>query len=190
MMTLHQVNGDGAGPYACMIDSTGAGTQWTTMQVATNVPGEDSRSKAKATDFVSNPSTRFINTSLTCTTASYRQGRSGPDMYWNYGRHAECLHGQMCKRRQRRSLWRLRTSTNGERQLHNSRSRRSPKSDTPIPRMSRAATTYLLLAHFVLLPNSAFFLSFKAPLPCLSPILGASDVAYRSDPQLDVVIVL
>jgi hypothetical protein len=27
MMTLHQVNGDGAGPYECMIDSTGAGTQ-------------------------------------------------------------------------------------------------------------------------------------------------------------------
>jgi Egh16-like virulence factor len=27
MMTLHQVNGDGAGPYDCMIDSTGAGTQ-------------------------------------------------------------------------------------------------------------------------------------------------------------------
>jgi hypothetical protein len=55
MMTLHQVNGDGAGPYDCMIDSTGAGTQWTNMQVATNVPGTNSRSKAKATDFVSFP---------------------------------------------------------------------------------------------------------------------------------------
>lgn len=53
MMTLHQVNGDGAGPYECMIDSTGAGTNWVPMTVATNVPGEDSRSKAKATDFVS-----------------------------------------------------------------------------------------------------------------------------------------
>jgi hypothetical protein len=52
MMTLHQVNGDGAGPYECMIDSTGAGTQWTNMQIATNVPGTNSRSKAKATDFV------------------------------------------------------------------------------------------------------------------------------------------
>ena len=52
-MTLHQVNGDGAGPYECMIDSTGAGTQWTAMTVVTNVPGEDSRSDAKATDFVS-----------------------------------------------------------------------------------------------------------------------------------------
>lgn len=53
MMTLHQVNGDGAGPYDCMIDSTGTGTQWVNMQVATNVPGENSRSRAKATDFVS-----------------------------------------------------------------------------------------------------------------------------------------
>lgn len=55
MMTLHQVNGDGAGPYECMIDSTGAGTQWIAMGVVTNVPGENSRSKAKATDFVRKP---------------------------------------------------------------------------------------------------------------------------------------
>ena len=53
MMTVHQVNGDGAGPYDCMIDSTGTGTQWTNMQVATNVPGENSRSRARAQDFVS-----------------------------------------------------------------------------------------------------------------------------------------
>ncbi|KAI6248486.1 hypothetical protein HI914_03175 [Erysiphe necator] len=54
MMTLHQVNGDGAGPYSCMIDSTGTGTGgWTKMEVATNIPGKNSRSKAKATDFVS-----------------------------------------------------------------------------------------------------------------------------------------
>ena len=52
-MTLHQVNGDGAGPYTCMIDSTGAGTQFTAMQVATNVPGRKSRSDARAEDFVS-----------------------------------------------------------------------------------------------------------------------------------------
>ena len=43
---------DGAGPYECMIDSTGAGTQWTNMAVVTNVPGTNSNSKAKATDFV------------------------------------------------------------------------------------------------------------------------------------------
>lgn len=64
MMTLHQVNGDGAGPYSCMIDSTGTGTQWTNMQVATNVPGTNSRSKAKATDF---PLTAKVAADQTCT---------------------------------------------------------------------------------------------------------------------------
>ena len=52
-MTLHQVNGDGAGPYTCMIDSTGTGTQWQAIDVTQNVPGKNSRSNAKATDFVS-----------------------------------------------------------------------------------------------------------------------------------------
>jgi hypothetical protein len=28
-MTLHQVNGDGAGPYTCMINDDGTGTTWT-----------------------------------------------------------------------------------------------------------------------------------------------------------------
>ncbi|KHJ30675.1 putative eka-like protein [Erysiphe necator] len=65
MMTLHQVNGDGAGPYSCMIDSTGTGTGgWTKMEVATNVPGKNSRSKAKATDF---PLSAKIAADQTCT---------------------------------------------------------------------------------------------------------------------------
>ncbi|KAH6713604.1 hypothetical protein DL95DRAFT_358282 [Leptodontidium sp. 2 PMI_412] len=64
MMTLHQVNGDGAGPYDCMIDSTGTGTQWVNMQVATNVPGENSRSRAKATDF---PLTAKVAADQECT---------------------------------------------------------------------------------------------------------------------------
>ncbi|KAG4429470.1 hypothetical protein IFR05_015046 [Cadophora sp. M221] len=64
MMTLHQVNGDGAGPYDCMIDSTGTGTQWTNMQVATNVPGENSRSRARATDF---PLTAKVAADQECT---------------------------------------------------------------------------------------------------------------------------
>ncbi|GME42752.1 hypothetical protein GTA08_BOTSDO03709 [Neofusicoccum parvum] len=38
-MTLHQVNSDGAGPYTCMMDPTGTGTQWTQINVAQNVPG-------------------------------------------------------------------------------------------------------------------------------------------------------
>jgi len=65
MMTLHQVNGDGAGPYDCMIDSTGTGTGgWTKMEVATNVPGKNSRSKAKAEDF---PLTAKVAADQTCT---------------------------------------------------------------------------------------------------------------------------
>jgi hypothetical protein len=39
MMTLHQVNGDGAGPYTCMIDATGTGTNWQQIQVTQNVDG-------------------------------------------------------------------------------------------------------------------------------------------------------
>lgn len=52
-MTLHQVNGDGAGPYTCEIDATGTGTAFQPMTVTANVPGKNSRSNAKATDFVS-----------------------------------------------------------------------------------------------------------------------------------------
>ncbi|KAL3428213.1 hypothetical protein PVAG01_01722 [Phlyctema vagabunda] len=63
-MTLHQVNGDGAGPYECMIDATGTGNQWTAMDVGTNVPGTNSRSKAKATDF---PLTAKVAADQTCT---------------------------------------------------------------------------------------------------------------------------
>lgn len=49
-MTVHQVNGDGAGPYTCMMDASGAGTDWTPIQVAQNVPGNNGRSQARATD--------------------------------------------------------------------------------------------------------------------------------------------
>ncbi|TQS31431.1 hypothetical protein Golomagni_08286, partial [Golovinomyces magnicellulatus] len=65
MMTLHQVNGDGAGPYKCMIDTTGTGTGgWTDMDVVTNVPGKNSRSKAKAEDF---PLTAKVAADQKCT---------------------------------------------------------------------------------------------------------------------------
>ena len=53
-MTLHQVNSDGAGPYTCMIDSTGTGTNWQSIQVTQNVDGNDKgRNKAgEAADHV------------------------------------------------------------------------------------------------------------------------------------------
>jgi len=50
-MTLHQVNGDGAGPYNCVVSTDATGSSFIAMTVTTNVPGENSRSNAKATDF-------------------------------------------------------------------------------------------------------------------------------------------
>lgn len=49
-MTLHQVNGDGAGPYTCQIDSAGDGSAFVDMKVTTQVAGKNSRSNAKAVD--------------------------------------------------------------------------------------------------------------------------------------------
>ncbi|KAH6631913.1 hypothetical protein F5144DRAFT_235502 [Chaetomium tenue] len=51
-MTLHQVNGDGAGPYTCMINADGTAQTWTNIQVTQNVPGRNSRNRdGSATDF-------------------------------------------------------------------------------------------------------------------------------------------
>jgi len=50
MMTLHQVNGDGAGPYSCQINADGTGGDWTDIDVTTQVAGKNSRSNAKAVD--------------------------------------------------------------------------------------------------------------------------------------------
>ena len=43
-MTVRQVNGDGAGPYACSIDTTGTGAKFAPMVVTTQVPGTNGRS--------------------------------------------------------------------------------------------------------------------------------------------------
>ncbi|KAG9086117.1 hypothetical protein FRC07_013199 [Ceratobasidium sp. 392] len=50
-MTLHQVNGDGAGPYTCDVSADASGKSFVAMRVVTNVPGRNSRSNAKAQDF-------------------------------------------------------------------------------------------------------------------------------------------
>ncbi|KAK1766772.1 hypothetical protein QBC33DRAFT_588020 [Phialemonium atrogriseum] len=64
LMTLHQVNSDGAGPYTCMINADGTGTNWTNIQVTQNVPGRNSRNRAGATtDF---PLTASIPASQSC----------------------------------------------------------------------------------------------------------------------------
>ncbi|KAJ6596151.1 hypothetical protein DFH09DRAFT_128051 [Mycena vulgaris] len=49
-MTLHQVNGDGAGPYTCDVSGDGGNT-FQAATVTTQVPGNNGRSRAKATDF-------------------------------------------------------------------------------------------------------------------------------------------
>ncbi|POS78492.1 hypothetical protein DHEL01_v203128 [Diaporthe helianthi] len=51
-MTIHQVNDDGAGPYACMLNTDGTATEWTDIQVTQNVPGEAGRNRdGSTTDF-------------------------------------------------------------------------------------------------------------------------------------------
>ncbi|PVG03631.1 hypothetical protein CPB86DRAFT_695004 [Serendipita vermifera] len=50
-MTIHQVNGDGAGPYTCEMSTDATGTDFVPLTIIQNVPGEDSRSRARATPF-------------------------------------------------------------------------------------------------------------------------------------------
>ncbi|KAG9224380.1 hypothetical protein CCMSSC00406_0007846 [Pleurotus cornucopiae] len=50
-MTLHQVNGDGAGPYTCQVSADASGQNFVAMTVTTQVPGTNSRSRTTATAF-------------------------------------------------------------------------------------------------------------------------------------------
>lgn len=51
-MTLHQVNGDGGGPYTCSINADATGANWENIQVTTTPPGQNSRNRGGAsTDF-------------------------------------------------------------------------------------------------------------------------------------------
>ncbi|KAK5051458.1 hypothetical protein LTR84_003110 [Exophiala bonariae] len=64
-MTLHQVNGDGAGPYTCMINADGTGATWTQMTVTQQVPGQRGRDRDGAeTDF---PLTAAVPANQQCT---------------------------------------------------------------------------------------------------------------------------
>jgi len=86
MMTLHQVNGDGAGPYACQLNTDGTASTWTNVQVAENVPGRRGNSRAKATDFpltVSMPAGMACTGNVagqanTCVVRCMNQARAGP----------------------------------------------------------------------------------------------------------------
>ncbi|KAK1490783.1 hypothetical protein CCUS01_14378 [Colletotrichum cuscutae] len=64
-MTVHQVNGDGGGPYDCMINGDATGATWTNINVPVTVPGQNSRNRAGAmTDF---PIKAEIPAGQTCT---------------------------------------------------------------------------------------------------------------------------
>ena len=65
-MTVHQVNSDGAGPYKCMIDATGAGTNWTPITVTQNLEGNE-RGRNRDTQMQDLPLTAEIPAGMTCT---------------------------------------------------------------------------------------------------------------------------
>ncbi|CAE6443816.1 hypothetical protein ACGC1H_002502 [Rhizoctonia solani] len=50
-MVMHQVNGDGAGPYTCGVSADASAQNFVDMKIVTNVPGQNSRSNARAQDF-------------------------------------------------------------------------------------------------------------------------------------------
>ena len=71
-MTLHQVNGDGAGPYTCEVDMTGTGQNFQSATVTQQVPGRNSRSRQGAeTDFVC-PYTLSFHDPANLPSASHR----------------------------------------------------------------------------------------------------------------------
>ncbi|KAF5123971.1 hypothetical protein E5D57_011892 [Metarhizium anisopliae] len=65
-MTLHQVNGDGAGPYTCMINSDGTGQNWKNVQVTENVEGNQ-RGRNNAGSASDHPLTAAIPAGQECT---------------------------------------------------------------------------------------------------------------------------
>lgn len=67
MMTVHQVNSDGAGPYKCMIDSTGTGANWQAITVTQNLPGNAKTGRNQATSKMDQPLTASIPAGQTCT---------------------------------------------------------------------------------------------------------------------------
>ncbi|KAH7376929.1 hypothetical protein B0T11DRAFT_25053 [Plectosphaerella cucumerina] len=64
-MMLHQVNGDGGGPYTCAMNADGTGATWENINVSTTPPGENSRNRGGAqTDF---PMVADVPADQTCT---------------------------------------------------------------------------------------------------------------------------
>jgi hypothetical protein len=94
MMTLHQVNGDGAGPYTCMIDATGTGTQWQQIDVTQQVPGTNGNSKNRATDMVCfRVLLILVNHQLTLYKASQSCRSPRSNLCWQHRWPGQYLHG-------------------------------------------------------------------------------------------------
>ena len=66
MMTVHQVNSDGAGPYKCMVDATATGTNWQPMTVTQNLAG-NARGRNKDTQMQDLPLTAQMPAGMACT---------------------------------------------------------------------------------------------------------------------------
>jgi hypothetical protein len=66
MMTVHQVNSDGAGPYDCMIDATGTGANWQPITVTQNLEG-NARGRNSDTQMQDLPLTASIPADMACT---------------------------------------------------------------------------------------------------------------------------
>lgn len=66
MMTLHQVNSDGAGPYTCMINGDGTAESWQNIQVTQNVEGNQ-RGRNNAGSTADHPLTAAIPANQKCT---------------------------------------------------------------------------------------------------------------------------
>ncbi|KAI8822854.1 uncharacterized protein EV422DRAFT_522409 [Fimicolochytrium jonesii] len=63
-LTVHQINGDGAGPYTCEVDQSGTGDNFQAAQITTNLPGR--RGNNRATQLTDQPLVVQMPAALKC----------------------------------------------------------------------------------------------------------------------------
>ncbi|KAK5991433.1 Appressoria-specific virulence factor GAS1 [Cladobotryum mycophilum] len=63
-MVVHQINGDGAGPFGCEINADGAAKTWSKLQLTVNIPGENGVNSAALVQW---PLKATIPKGQTCT---------------------------------------------------------------------------------------------------------------------------
>ncbi|KAJ3124144.1 hypothetical protein HK098_001371 [Nowakowskiella sp. JEL0407] len=64
-MVIHQINGDGGGPYACDVDPTGTGNSFQAMTVTQNVPGRNGNNRK--TQLTDHPVTAQLPAGVKCS---------------------------------------------------------------------------------------------------------------------------